>query len=492
MITLPQLTYQASGGTAPYEYTWTTSDSCLSLSTTEGISTNGIFTNIITATTEACLTGTSVTLTTVDANGCPSSETFYPSNICNSFTLGSVTQTGDYVFTVSATSIGCSGINYQWNYDSTLFTGINVISNGSGSTVQIQPLDGVVFPATTNISVTATDCRGCIKTSTLVFAICRPQAANFTYNLYCNDAETRYVGATYYIPEPTGCDYDYDWDTIEFGPINSGITIEPTSASRLFQLSADISLTPGLYSVDYSVSSTDGIQTLQGTITIIINSCSPGNTISLPLTTYQIDCGILVGDVVEIPILFGTNDPSVVIDWNTWTLSTPPTPSSPSIQHAVQVDGTHVIQYEIPGDTPGGTPEGTDVFQWTVCDTEGNCATTTTYTIILDCAAAPILSVDTACVECGSSVIINVLDNDDPNDSVIDQTSIQITTAPTLGVANPLPNGTIIYTPTASTGNDSFYYNVANTSGSYSDTPAEVTVEIFCSGNDATTALCNT
>jgi len=482
MITIP-INYQATTGVPPYSYTWSVSDTCLDLEYDTGVSTDGFISNIATTLSESCINTTSVTLNVVDASGCERTDTITLTNICNNFTLGPVTEVNDYTFSVTASSPFCSDMTYSWEYDTTLFSLVTVIGNSAGSTVQLTPIDGVVFPATTNITVVATDCNGCVKTSNLTFSVCRPNATDFTYNLYCNDAETQYVGNTFYMPAPTGCNYDYDWTTVEYGPVAPGITLTPSE--RFFQANADITMAPGTYTVDYIVSSTDGIRTLAGTITIIINSCSPGNTISIPTLTYTIDCSVMVGDVVEIPIIYSTNDPSVVIDWSTWQLVIPPTPASPSINHAVQLDGTHVIQYEVPAVT------GTDVFQWTVCDTLGNCASTSTYAIILDCATPPTTVADSACVECGNSVIIDVLANDLAGNNPIDQTSVQISTAPTNGTANPLVDGTILYTPTISTGSDSFEYTVANVSGDVSD-PALVTIEIFCAGDDAIAALCNT
>lgn len=210
----------------------------------------------------------------------------------------------------------------------------------------------------------------------------------------------------------------------------------------------------------------------------------PGITISIPSITYVIDCSVSALDVVQIPITYGTNDPSVVIDWSTWQLVTPPTPASASVTHNILFDGTHVIEYEVPAIT------GTDVIQWTVCDTLGNCAITSTYTIILDCAVPPTAVADTGCAECGQSVVIDVTDNDLPGGTPIDQTSLVIVTPPVYGTANPLLDGTIIYTPSISSGTDSFTYTVANVSGYVSD-PAIVDIEIYCAGDDAAASLCN-
>jgi hypothetical protein len=490
MITLPLRTYTVTGGVAPYEYTWTASNLCVSFDHTTGTSENGIFPIVISALNETCLQSESVTLSVVDANDCPSSLTINLSNVCNNLTLGDISQTDSYTFTVSASSPQCGQLNYDWSYDTTLFTTIGLISNDSGSSIQLQPIDGVVFPATTNIAVTVTDCVGCSKTSNLSFAICKPLPENITYNMYCNDDLSQYIGNNRYLPEPVGCSgYDFNWSTIQYGPINPGITL--TGSERILSATADISLSPGTYSVDYSVENTDGIRSLQGTITIVINSCASGNTIFLPISTFTVECDVLAGDTIQIPITYSTSDPSVEIDWSTWSLIDPPTPLSPSITHGTDVNGNHVINYEVPG-TPGLPPTGADSFLWTVCDTLGNCASTATYTIILDCGEGPDVFADTACVECGQSVTIDVLANDDDLGTAIQPSTVTIVTAPTYGVATPLNDGTIVYTPTSTppTGQDTFTYRVANVSSYWSD-PATVTVDVLCAGEDVVVEACN-
>jgi hypothetical protein len=488
MITLPLKTYYSATGEYPIDYVWTASDPCVTFDVDNGTTLDGLIDLVITAESESCLATTTITLTTSDANGCPSNQTFTLPSLCDNFTLGTISQTGAYTFTASASSPLCTSMSYQWNFDQTLFNMVTAIGNQSGTTVELQPIDGVVFPSQTNISLIATDCNGCEKITTYPFTICKATPQNFTYQLYCNDEETQYVGNTFYMPEPTGCDYDWDWDTVQYGPTPPGITIIPGTAGRFFEVTGDITMSPGAYSLEYSLSSTTGIQTYQGTISVIVNPCSPGTTISLPALTYTIDCDVIIGDVVQIPITFAVNDPSVVIDWSTFQVLNPPTPASSSITHLTLPNGDHVIEYEVPAIT------GTDVFVWTVCDTLGNCATAVAFTIILDCGGSPNTQPDSACVECGSTVNIPVLDNDLTDGIPFLINTVQVVTPPTNGIATPLGDGTIQYTPNnpAGTDEDTFTYTVTNVNG-YSDlTPALVTVEIYCAGEDSITTVCNT
>lgn len=484
MITLPLKTYRATNGVAPYTYTWTTDDSCITFDTISGTSTNGDFPIEITGLDETCLQTANITLSVVDVNGCPTSTTFLAGNICDDLVLNDITATGEFTFTVSSTNANCSGLSFSWNYDTTLFILDQVFGTSYGSTLTLIPIDGVTMPSNTIISVTVTDCNGCSKTKNFTKAICRPTAQDFTYNMYCLDSQTAYLGGFTQIPEPTGCNYTYDYNNVSLGsPTDSGIVM--TNSNGILTGSATISVTPGVYTINYTVENDFGLVSEPGLITIIINQCGTGNTISIPSTTYQIDCGDIIGDVVEIPISITTNSPAVVIDWTTWQLVTPPTPASPSITHSTNMAGEHVILYEIPAIT------GTDVFLWTVCDTLGNCATGTTYTILLDCASPPVTVTDADCVTCNQSVIVDVLTNDLPSGNPIDVTTVNISTAPTSGTANPLPDGTIIYTPSITTGTDTFQYTVSNVTGDVS-LPATVTIDIICAGDDNNTQLCNT
>lgn len=476
--------YTITGGIAPFTYTWSTDNNCITFDTISGTSLDGTFPVVMTATDETCLQTANVTLDVVDASNCPSTVTFIPGNICDDFVIGNITEAGEYTFTISGTNSNCSGITYTWNYDETLFVLGQEFTTAFGSTLTLIPIDGVTIPSTTIISVIGEDCNGCTKTINYTKAICRPSAQDFTYNMYCLDNQTAYSGGNTQILEPVGCNYIYDYNTVSLGsPTDAGIIV--TNNNGIFSGSAAISVIPGVYTINYTIENDTGLVSDPGLITIIINQCGTGNTISIPATTYQIDCGDIIGDVVEIPISITTNSPAVVIDWATWQLVTPPTPASPSITHSTNMAGDHVILYEIPAIT------GTDVFLWTVCDTLGNCATGTTYTILLDCSNPPTTVDDVDCVTCNQSVTIDVLTNDLAGGNPIDVTTVNISTAPTSGTANPLPDGTIIYTPSITTGTDTFQYTVSNVTGDVS-LPATVTVDIICAGDDNNTQLCNT
>ncbi|MCU0334630.1 MAG: family 10 glycosylhydrolase [Chitinophagaceae bacterium] len=86
-------------------------------------------------------------------------------------------------------------------------------------------------------------------------------------------------------------------------------------------------------------------------------------------------------------------------------------------------------------------------------------------------SAPPIAVNDAATVATGTIKRLHVLQNDLPNGSTINLASVQIVSAPANGTAQPHPDGTLRYHPTAGfTGIDAFTYKVASTDGYFSNT----------------------
>lgn len=107
------------------------------------------------------------------------------------------------------------------------------------------------------------------------------------------------------------------------------------------------------------------------------------------------------------------------------------------------------------------------------------------------CVTAPTAVGDSDEVECGQSVVIDILANDTDANSIIDPTSVVIQTAPTLGTVATNSNGTVTYTANAFTsGADSFTYTVKNIHGEESNT-ATVNVDVVCAGRNSSLSLCN-
>ena len=302
--------------------------------------------------------------------------------------------------------------------------------------------------------------------------------------MYCPGDLSEYVSAEIFIPYPVGCSYTIDWSTLQFN-LPTGFAV--TTNGNLATFTAPITTLPTTYTGSYSVATVEGLRTTLGTINFTVIACEEMDTLVIPDAVFQIDCDAIVTDIFEINIeeaIFVTQ-PTVTIDWDTWEIVTPPTPLSPSITLTTNMAGDHIIEYEIPAVT------GSDSFSWTVCDTEGNCAVASVFTILLDCATAPTANNDTDCVACDDPVTIDVLTNDLGNGSPLLINSIVIVSIPTKGTVVVPGDGTVIYTPfPGETGADTFTYTVMNSTGETSNA-ATVTVNIACAGDNTTILTCS-
>ncbi|WP_231491398.1 Ig-like domain-containing protein [Pedobacter sp. Leaf170] len=83
---------------------------------------------------------------------------------------------------------------------------------------------------------------------------------------------------------------------------------------------------------------------------------------------------------------------------------------------------------------------------------------------------SPIAFDDKAETKANSPVVINVLANDDPGNSTLDQLTVEIMVQPRNGTVRVNPDGTITYTPKPGyTGADSFSYRVKDAFGYYTN-----------------------
>lgn len=487
MITLPERTFRLTGGVAPYTYTIFTGSTCLTTLNPSGISEDGLISILQEASDESCLTGTTTTLDAEDANGCPFRYTFLPNNPCDSFSITSLTENQDYQFTVTVDSTLTSQFTYNWQFSDVLFTEISSVDNGYSSTLTLQPNEGVSFPSMTDITVIVTDSFGCEEIANYTYGICTPRAQDLNLNAYCVEGGTYYQSGIALLPDPVGCDnWESDFSTFVIANrMPSGFNFIRNNDYTL-AVEVATSVSPGTYTFLYTVSNTEGVDALNGIITVIVHPCTGFPTVSIPNVTYQVDCESNIGDYVDIPIEVVTSNASVVVDWNTFNIVTPPSPSSGDITVIFDNGGNAFLHYRI------DTMTGADVVRWSVCAEDGYCAETTTYTVLLECPAAPTAVDDLDCVICNQAVTIPVLDNDLTTGVGLDVTSIQVVSLPTLGTAVPDNLGNIIYTPNAGpqTGTDTFTYIVANTNGVYSE-EATVTVNLICAGSGTTTVTCN-
>ena len=479
MITI-QRQYRINGGTAPYTYNWTAVDGCVTFSPATG-TTNSLVDVEFRFQYESCFDTAGIRLAWTDVNGCSGFAEIAVDNPCDEFTISAIGKSGEYTFTVSAVAPSCSNISYEWRYSSTLWSAAEQIDAAFNSRITLSPNTTVSLPDSTPVQVIVTDCHGCQKSAVINHEFCVPDMHDFALNLYC--AGTQYLSDWYTIPDPVNCPVPVDWSTLVVEALLRvpGVTFETNGNQVRFR--ATLTVPVGQYQAQYTALSQDGIRTTTGLITLSIIACEFTDTINLQNGVYILPCDLVAGDTFEIPLeplVFVV--PPNQIAWNTLQLTTPPVPISPSITFGFNNQGQRVIQYEVPN------PPIADSFSFTVCDTAGNCATSSFITVVT-CPTTPIANTDTACVGCNQSVLIDVLDNDLGGGGPIVLGSVTLTQAPANGTA--VWNGTqFVYTAnTGYNGSDVFKYQFQNVLG-VSSNEGTVNVTVLCAGGTATIIEC--
>ncbi|WP_316803142.1 gliding motility-associated C-terminal domain-containing protein [Pedobacter nototheniae] len=118
------------------------------------------------------------------------------------------------------------------------------------------------------------------------------------------------------------------------------------------------------------------------------------------------------------------------------------------------------------------TPSGIQV-QAVSGTAEGNSTPT-----VISVPKSPVAHNDQAETKANAPVIIKVLDNDDPGNSILDKLAIEITVQPKHGTVKVNADGTITYTPNPGyTGDDVFSYRVKDAYGYYTNV-ASATIQI--------------
>lgn len=494
-----QATIDLTTITVPYTYSFTSTNTCVSFSNQTGTSSTSNIITEVAYTTESCLEDNPVYLQVIGYNGCSISQQIQINNPCNNLSIN-LTQIGDYSFQATATSPNCGNVTIAWSFNDDLLSQASISNGRHSSTIDLtfNDLSSIRgrFPVSSSITATVTDCNGCEESSTLVFDICRPQVNNFVKHLQCySNTVLGYTHSTgqFVIEEPTGCTSDINWSTLEFdlpsgftlrSQLNTSPTRDAPSGSSYIITSTGVD--PGTYTATYNVKDEHGVPSNNGVITLVVRSCGENNTITIPDRRINLDCGtVSPGDTIEINVENELiTQTGTLVDWSTWVLVDPPTPQSPSIVLTTNVTGDHIIEYETNSPTILN-----DVFAWTVCDTNGNCAQASVYTVV-ECITGPTAVADSDCVSCDSSVIIDVLAND-TSSGPIDVNTVEIESNPTNGTVDINSDGTITYTPnTGFEGADTFDYSVADTLGERSNS-ATVTVTVICAGEDTFKTICN-
>ncbi len=169
----------------------------------------------------------------------------------------------------------------------------------------------------------------------------------------------------------------------------------------------------------------------------------------------------------NIDVLANDTFPTPAVD-SSVTVTTAPANGTASVNTA---DGS--INY-----TPSGLFVGTDTFQYTVTDTDGETSNPATVTVTVVRPAPPVASNSSSPVVENASVTLDLATYTTTTVGTIVPATLAIQTPPAHGTAVVQSDGDVLYTPASSyTGTDSFSYDIQNSDGDVSNV-ATVTLSV--------------
>ena len=251
-------------------------------------------------------------------------------------------------------------------------------------------------------------------------------------------------------------------------------TIDPTSITITSPASQGSTVINPNGTIDYTANPTAaGTDTI--TYTIDDNDTATSNPATITITivpnvspTANDDTAIVdPGGNVTIDVAANDTDPDGTIDPTSITIT------SPASQGSTVINPNGTIDY-----TANPTAAGTDTITYTIDDNDTATSNPATITITIVPNVSPTANDDTAIVDPGGNVTIDVAANDTDPDGTIDPTSITITSPASQGSTVINPNGTIDYTanPTAA-GTDTITYTIDDNDTATSN-PATITITI--------------
>lgn len=480
------------GGQGPYSYEISSNLPCTTITPNTGTTTStGVFSFSVMYDTQACLDGTILTIQGADSNGCDFDFTIVPSDVCDDLSVDQIAFEAPYTFSVNASHPTCSqGLQFEWEYDSTLFTVSSQSVSAYTSELTLSPRPNVrQFPATSTIAVEVTDCNGCVKREEYVFLFCRPEVSDKNTELYCvqdpdgGNFDLMYRENVSLLPA-TGCTgIEIDWSTLSISNPEPFNLIFENNNDGTLNIRASLALQDTIQTVFYSVATTDNVRSNQGILRIRIANCQTRGAIFIDSDVVSFECTAVAGETVYFYIEDNVVvSPGSTVDWSSFTILTPPVSTSPSITLENDINGDKRIAYVLP------TPIETDTFAFSLCTTSGECSEAAIFTVI-ECTDGPTAVDDSSCSECGEQITIPVLDNDTPGDSAILPETLIITTAPSVGNAS-VSAGNIIYTPPAGyNGTVTIQYTVEDQFGNVSNA-ATLSIEMICAGESSIISIC--
>ena len=484
MITIP-ISVQISGGTAPYLFTFASTNSNVTFSNITGtaiLSTGSYYASTdVLYPLQSQIATTTISCTFTDANGC--SKVLSPVTISNPCTLQSTISTnGEFVF-VATTTGGSGDYSYEWNYDSGLFSKApgDVYALDNYLSLTLNSLTPI--PTSTVITVLITDANNCTLFKSYTYTFCKPSTN-----------KTRRIGLVCDTTEVVGCSFTasqyrnlsltqdwnvcsnqvLDWSTASFN-VPVGLCVIHDGLGKI-TISSSLT-TSQTKDITYTVKTTSGITSAVATITVTIPECALEGRPSFSgvPTSIQLVSGDIIGTVKVIPV---ESRVSGNPDWSTFVFTNTPSWGT------VLFNGNREITYTITDIAT--TPTIPDVIKWSLNDYSGG-QINITDTVYRDTMAVPTTVLDVICNSCGETTApFDVLANDTGS---IDRSTLTITLTDPQIVVTKDSNNNLIFTslPGASFAN-LCKYKVANTQGVYSAEQGFF-VRVACVGDNANPSL---
>lgn len=484
MIKISSHTYKPTSGVGPFTYQWSSPNTCVFFDKSTGTVGSGssFVTDIFVSDLTCFQFGVDlITLALVDANGCQTNHTFYPTNPCNNLSITNIGQ-GPNEFDFSVTASGGDGnYNFDWSIKPDGLFAISTISaqGKDYQSIHITPLDYGPKPNFFDVTCVVTDYNGCKDSVTARFPLSGVLLSNIVSESSCIEEGNKtpsgfapydikgnllnkavqagpiLLSAQSYAP---GC--EPDWTTISFALPDTSIqykmSTNPTAVT--FYGIKKTLFKNGFLNIPFTVLDCKGAISNEAYITIYEAICGD-NITGCPLIVNNLcitNCDavftINLEDLIKSPDCCSENS----IDWTTFDIL----PGAPKLPATVEYNaGNHTITY-----TANGSTEIADLIRWGIKDALGNYSGIKTIQIARLCPQAPACTDD--CYYVSQNAInhpLNVLNNDLGPNLKLD--TLVISQIPTHGTAYVL-DGDIYYTPFNDyEGVDTLKYKIFNYDG---------------------------
>ena len=298
-------------------------------------------------------------------------------------------------------------------------------------------------------------------------------------DLFADDFEIIDIGApvgiddTYNVDEDSiltvGVDVGVLTNDVDVDPLTVSVDVGPSNGTLALNDDGSFSYEPnadffGTDAFTYIVS--DGGLSSKATVSIIVASIEDDPiAVDVPIQTDE-----------DVPVTFDVLPIATDVDGDDVFLVQVAEPTN----GVVDFDINGIITY-----TPNENTFGTDQFQYTITDENGNAATANVIVEVDSVNDIPIAAADSATTAEDTVVVIDVLDND--TDVENDTLTPRVIIDPAFGTTEINPDGSITYTPDDNFhGNDSFTYRVNDGSDDSNTTTVNIVVTPV---NDAPSAI---